>query len=89
MHAGSSKRRVEVRGDEVHLYTTVRPIQGRANRDGARIIAENLGVPAGAVSLFRGATSKNKIYHVDGIALARRKTAKKTNGMLVSFLRKK
>ncbi|GEM_PF-1285558 len=87
VHAGSSKRRIEVRDGAVHLYTTVRPIQGGANRDAARLIGEHLGIPKSAVTLFRGGTSKNKVFRISGSDLAGRRSVKKKNDLLIPFLK--
>ncbi len=39
--------------------------EGKANQAIIRLLAEHLGVPAGRISLIRGATSKTKLLEVE------------------------
>ena len=87
MHAGSSRRRIEVRDGTVHVYTTVRPIEGKANKDAARLISKCLGLSAGTIRLHRGATSKNKVFLIDRRDFERRKYGKDEDGLLIPFMR--
>jgi hypothetical protein len=41
--------------------------KGRANEAVARLLAKSLGVPASAVVLKRGPTSREKLFEVDGL----------------------
>ena len=41
--------------------------KGRANEAVARLLANALGVPAGAVTLKRGPASREKLFEVDGL----------------------
>lgn len=47
------------------VWTTAPPDKGAANEAVARLIADYLGVRASAVSLYRGATSRRKLFQVD------------------------
>jgi uncharacterized protein YggU (UPF0235/DUF167 family) len=42
--------------------------KGRANDAVARLLAKSLDVPPTAVTLKRGATSREKLFEVDGLA---------------------
>jgi uncharacterized protein YggU (UPF0235/DUF167 family) len=66
MHPGSSKRGIEVREEAVHLYTTAKPQQGKANADALDILADYFRIPRRSVSLFRGHRSKQKIFRIEG-----------------------
>jgi len=65
VHPGSSTRKIEVREDSVHLYTTAKPIQGKANRDVRDMLAAYLHVPRKCVVLFRGEHSRQKIFQIE------------------------
>jgi len=68
VHPGSSTRKIEVREDSVHLYTTAKPIQGKANRDVRDMLAAYLHVPRKDVALFRGEHSRQKVFQIQGSA---------------------
>jgi uncharacterized protein YggU (UPF0235/DUF167 family) len=42
--------------------------KGRANEAVARLLAERLGVPPSRVTLVRGATAREKLFEVSGLA---------------------
>ena len=65
IHPGSSNRGLQVRDDGVHLYTTAKPVEGKANRDALDILAGVFNVPKSCVSLFRGDKSKKKVFQID------------------------
>lgn len=44
------------------------PVDGKANDALVRLIAEKLGVPRGAVTVARGATSRTKLLGIEGIS---------------------
>jgi uncharacterized protein (TIGR00251 family) len=66
VHPGSSKRGIVIRDDGVHLYTTSKPLEGRANRDARDMLADYFHVPKRHVSLFRGERSRQKIFRIEG-----------------------
>lgn len=41
--------------------------KGRANEAVGRLLAKALAVPAGAVTLKRGATSREKLFEIEGL----------------------
>ena len=43
------------------------PVDGKANAALCKLLAKRLGVPAGAVAVVRGHTSRDKLVAVDGI----------------------
>jgi uncharacterized protein YggU (UPF0235/DUF167 family) len=50
------------------VRVTAPPVGGRANDAVRRLIAQRLGVGVRAVSIARGATSRNKVVRVEGIS---------------------
>ena len=56
-------------GDAFKVRLAAPPVDGAANEALLRFIAERLGVPVRAVSLERGATSREKTVTVEGIAV--------------------
>jgi len=59
-----------VHGDTLKLEVTTAPEGGAANRAVERLLAAALGVPARAVAVVVGATSRSKVVAVDGVAAA-------------------
>jgi uncharacterized protein YggU (UPF0235/DUF167 family) len=68
VHPGSSRRKIDVREDSVHLYTTSKPIEGKANNDARDMLAGYFHVPRKCVVLFRGEHSRQKIFQIEGSA---------------------
>jgi uncharacterized protein (TIGR00251 family) len=66
VHPGSSKRGIVIRDDGVHLYTTSKPLEGKANRDARDMLADYFHVPRKHVSLFRGDRSRQKTFQIEG-----------------------
>lgn len=48
----------------LHVRTTAPPADGKANKAVAEAVARHLGVPKSAVTIAKGATSRNKLLHV-------------------------
>jgi uncharacterized protein len=55
------------RGDVLRVRVREKAEQGRANEAVAKLLAKSLGLPAGAVALKRGPTSREKLFEVDGL----------------------
>jgi uncharacterized protein len=49
---------------------TTPPVEGRANRALARLMAETFDVPASSVTVVRGARGRDKLIHVAGVSAA-------------------
>jgi len=56
-------------GNAVKVRLAATPVDGAANEALIRFIALRLGVPRSAVTLERGATSREKTVKVEGIAV--------------------
>jgi uncharacterized protein (TIGR00251 family) len=46
------------------------PVDGKANAALCRLLAKRTGIPAGRVSVVRGASSRDKLVRLDGMAAA-------------------
>jgi len=46
------------------------PVDGKANEELCRFLAEALGLPKGSVTLGRGASSRQKVVEITGCSLA-------------------
>lgn len=54
-------------GELLQVRLKAPPVDGKANEALVRFIAETLGVPRSAVSVVRGATSRQKLIGVAGL----------------------
>lgn len=62
---GSRQERLEVRPDgSLEIWVREPPEEGRATDAIRAKVAEHFGVPPSAVSLVRGATSRQKLFRV-------------------------
>ena len=68
LHPGSSRRHLEVRQDGLHLYTTKKAVENRANRDAIDILAEALHMPRRDISLVRGNRSRHKVFLLENLS---------------------
>ncbi len=66
VHAGARLARTEQREDELHVWVSTPPVDGKANLQVVEILAKMHGVPKSAVRLASGQTSKHKIFELDG-----------------------
>jgi uncharacterized protein len=53
--------------DAIKLRVAALPVEGKANAEAERYVAELLGVTTSAVSVVRGASSRNKAVLVRGV----------------------
>src|SRR5215471_9953683 len=67
-------------GGAIRLSVAAPPVNGKANEECRRFLAELLRVPRGAVEILKGASSRTKIIRVQGIAAARLRLAFSGNG---------
>jgi uncharacterized protein (TIGR00251 family) len=71
-------RRTEVVGERagaVVIRVTAPPVDGRANEALCALVAERAGVPRRAVSVVRGASSRDKVVRVEGVDEAQLRAA--------------
>ncbi|HSD32675.1 MAG TPA: DUF167 domain-containing protein [Gemmatimonadales bacterium] len=55
-------------GDAVRIRLAAPPVDGAANAELVRFLAERLGVPRRAVSIVRGATARRKAITIEGLS---------------------
>ncbi len=70
VHVQPRARRTEVaglHGDAVKVRLAAPPVDGAANEELVRFVAERLGVPRSAVRVAAGAASRRKLVEVDGM----------------------
>ena len=61
---------VGLHGDAIKVRLAAPPVDGAANEELVRFVAEALDVPRGAVALVAGASGRRKQVKVDGIGIA-------------------
>jgi len=57
-------------GDTLKIKVHAPPVEGRANDELRDFLADTLGLPRRSVTLLRGDTSRQKLFRIDGLALA-------------------
>jgi hypothetical protein len=57
-------------GDAWKLCLAAPPVDGKANQECVRYLAEWAGVPRSRVSIVMGATSRRKVVDIEGMAQA-------------------
>jgi uncharacterized protein (TIGR00251 family) len=54
--------------DELRIRLKAPPVEGRANSALCRLLAARLGLPASAIEVVSGATSRTKLLRVSGLS---------------------
>lgn len=57
---------VGLHGDALKVRVDAPPVDGRANKAVVELLAATLGVPAGAIEVVAGATSRRKRLRING-----------------------
>jgi uncharacterized protein (TIGR00251 family) len=71
----------------IRLRVTAAPIDGKANHQAIKMLAKEFGVARGAITIVRGATSRNKLIRIEQpvklppILLANQSTAAGVDGV--------
>ncbi len=61
----SSRDRIVIEGDEIRVYVTTVPENGKANAAIIKLLSKALGVSKSSLSLVRGDTSRDKTFRLD------------------------
>ncbi len=72
VHVQPRARRTEgagMHGDAVKIRLAAPPVDGAANEELVRFVAERLNVPRAAVRIAAGTGSRRKVVEVDGIGV--------------------
>ena len=78
VHVQPRAKRTEVAGEHgaaVKIRLAAPPVDGAANEQLRRFLAERLGVPRAAVRVVAGAASRDKVVEVDGFSVAEARRA--------------
>lgn len=68
MQPGAARRRVVGKvGEEWKIAVTAPPVDGKANQACVELLAEICGVAKSAVTLAAGASSRRKVFEVEGL----------------------
>lgn len=59
---------VGVRGERLRVRVAAPPVDGAANDELRRLLASRLGLPPSAVTVVRGAASRDKRVRVEGLS---------------------
>jgi uncharacterized protein len=58
------------RGDALAVKVKAPPVDGRANDSVCRLLAKAVGIPATSAELVRGASARDKLVRLPGVAAA-------------------
>lgn len=58
-----------IHGHSLKIRVQAPPLEGRANEELCRFLAEKLGVPRSQVVLIRGDKSRAKVFEIKGVSL--------------------
>lgn len=61
----ASRNRITVEADQIRVYVTTVPEDGRANAAVQKLLAKALGLPKSRLRLIRGQTSRDKVFEVE------------------------
>ncbi len=62
----ASRNRITYEDSNIRVYVTTVPEGGKATKEVAKLLAKALGVPKSRLILIRGATSRDKVFRIDG-----------------------
>ncbi len=60
----ASRARILVQDDQIRVYVTVAPEDGKANAAVQTLLAKAIGLPKSRLELIRGATARDKVFRV-------------------------
>ncbi|OUD08851.1 hypothetical protein BVC71_09005 [Marivivens niveibacter] len=61
----ASRDRITVEGDQIRVYVTAVPENGKANAAVVKLLAKALGVPKSRLTVLKGVTSRDKVIQID------------------------
>lgn len=61
----ASRDRITVEDDQIRVYVTTVPEDGKATAAVQKLLAKALGVAKTRLTLLRGATSRDKVFRID------------------------
>ena len=61
----ASRDRITVEGDQIRVYVTAVPENGKANASVVKLLSKALGVPKSRLTVVKGVTSRDKVIQID------------------------
>lgn len=61
----ASRNRITTEADQLRVYVTTVPEDGKANAAVQKLLAKALGLPKTRLRLIRGQTSRDKVFEVE------------------------
>lgn len=61
----ASRNRIVIEGDNIRVYVTTIPEDGKANAAVQKLLAKALGVAKSRLVLLRGQTARDKVFRID------------------------
>ena len=61
----ASRNRITAEADQLRVYVTTVPEDGKANAAVQKLLAKALGLPKTRLRLIRGQTSRDKVFEVE------------------------
>ena len=61
----AARNAVALEGDQLRVWVTTTPEDGKANAAVVKLLAKALGIAKSRLVLLRGATSRDKLFRVD------------------------
>ena len=60
----ASRNRITFQDGVIRVYVTTVPEGGKATKEVVKLLARALGVPKSSLTLMRGTTSRDKVFHL-------------------------
>jgi uncharacterized protein YggU (UPF0235/DUF167 family) len=60
----ASRNAITRDGDDLRIYVTTVPENGKANTAVIKLLAKALGIPKSSLTLIRGETSRDKVFQI-------------------------
>ena len=61
----ASRNTIRVEGEQLRVYVTTAPEEGKANAAVQKLLAKAIGIAKSRLILIRGKTSRDKVFRVD------------------------
>ena len=62
----ASRNQIKRDGADIRVYVTTVPEDGKATAAVVKLLSKAIGVPKSKIMLLRGATSKRKLFQIEG-----------------------
>lgn len=62
----ASRNQIKRDGADIRVYVTTVPEDGKATAAVVKLLSKAIGVPKSKIMLLRGATSRHKVFQIEG-----------------------